>query len=102
MRFTPTGHTAIKAENHAVTYSDEPVPLGPLEVNRSVFRLCVGRDLRYGDWKARGASRTERKLWLASFHQDATIARSNAAILLRGARASVQAESDPGYILINT
>lgn len=35
-----------------------------------------------------GASRTEseRKLsWLASFHQDATLARSDAAILLRSA-----------------
>lgn len=83
---------AVHTENHAATYSDEPGPLGPPEVNRSVSRLCVGRDLRYGDWRARGASRTERKLWLASFHQDATIARSNAAILLSGARASVQPE----------
>lgn len=88
----------LKNKIHAATYSDEPVPLGPLEVNRSGFRLCVGRDLRYGDWRARGrgASRTERKLWLASFHQDATIARSNAAILPRSARASVHREPAPG------
>lgn len=30
------------------------------------------------------------KLWLASFHQDATVARSNAAILLRSAPATHQ------------
>lgn len=88
----PQDTRRLKEKDQAATYSDEPVPLGPLEVTRSVFRLCVGRDLRYGGWRARGrgASRTERKLWLASFHQDATIARSNAAILLRSVRASVQ------------
>ena len=70
--------------------------------------LCVGRELRYGDWRERArarererereqlrASRTERKLWLASFHQDATIARSNAAILLRSAPPSQQLPPDP-------
>lgn len=37
-----------------------------------------------------GASRTERKARLASFHQDATVARSDAAILLRSAPATQQ------------
>lgn len=46
--------------------------------------------------RTRRASRTERKLWLASFHQDATIARSDAAILPRSARASVHGEPAPG------
>lgn len=41
------------------------------------------------------AARTERKLWLASFHQDATIARSNAAILLRSAPPSHQSAPGP-------
>lgn len=41
------------------------------------------------------ASRTERKLWLASFHQDATVARSNAAILLRSAPPTQQPLLDP-------
>lgn len=52
------------------------------------------------------ASRTERKLWLASFHQDATIARSNAAILLRSAPPTQQSlpldpsdESDPTRVV---
>lgn len=46
------------------------------------------------------AWRTERKLWLASFHQDATIARSNAAILLRSAPATHQSLPDPSCFLI--
>lgn len=47
-----------------------------------------------------GASRTERKLWLASFHQDATIARSDAAILLRSAPTTQQSLLDPGCCLV--
>lgn len=46
------GWVTIEPEIHAGTHSEEPVPLGPLEDRRSVFRLCVGRDLRYGDWRA--------------------------------------------------
>lgn len=48
------------------------------------------------------AWRTEPKLWLASFHQDATIARSNAAILLRSAPPTHQSPLDLscGLILV--
>lgn len=46
------------------------------------------------------AWRTGRKLWLASFHQDATIARSNAAILLRSAPPTHQSLLDMRLILV--
>lgn len=86
--------TATNQVIHTGTYSDEPVPLGPLEDNRSLFRLCRAGSVL---WSRVRVSGTERKLWLASFHQDA---RTDAAILLRSAPATVQSVLDPGCSLI--
>lgn len=91
-----------EAEIHArYSLSEEPVPLGPLEDRRldlpAVCRLVRsgGRreDLRCAGLESsqpRGLRRERKLSWLASFHQDATLARSVAAILLRSAPPTSQ------------